>query len=322
VLACIFLMKRKRWSIRSYLTTWPLWIMAVVYLILRKTVLNFNHTFTFYKTSNVYTEHILYRIYTFLATIPSYLSLLFWPTDLHLDRQFSVYADPITPPVLLGVTWLLLGIFMIAWERKSDRPIWSFAFLWFLTAHVCHMGILLPVNSFFLEHWMYLPSIGFFIAGAQTLVDRFKQPKWALIPATALGIPLAMNTLRQNEIWSTPVTLYTHILKLNPQVARIHNNLAMAYTDLHQDRQAIEHYSKAIEISDIYPQTHHNLALALLRQGQVVEAVQHLKRALELDPDFYHSSSVLAQIYQSLGDQQHAEEYSKKFAESTQKFRK
>jgi hypothetical protein len=290
MMVCVFLMNRRRWSIRPYLVTLPLWAVAIGYLVLRKTVLDFNNTFEIYTTANVYTESVLVRLATFFATIPSYVSLIFWPTNLHMDRAFAVFTDWLYAPVLLGIAWLLLGIFMIAWERKSSRPVWSFAFLWFLAAHVPHMGVLLPVNSFFLEHWMYVPSIGFFIVASETLMTWTKSSRRVSVPATALVILLAallsVLTFRQNQVWSTPISLYTHILKLNPNVARVHNNLAMAYSDLHEDRLAIEHYSKAIELSDVYPQTHHNLGLLYLRNGQAQEAKLQFERALQLDPHF------------------------------------
>lgn len=117
-----------------------------------------------------------------------------------------------------------------------------------------------------------------------------KSSRQVSVPATALVILLAallsVLTFRQNQVWSTPISLYTHILKLNPNVARVHNNLAMAYSDLHEDRLAIEHYSKAIELSDVYPQTHHNLGLLYLRNGQQQEAIRQFERALQLDPHF------------------------------------
>jgi tetratricopeptide (TPR) repeat protein len=320
MIACIFLMSDRRWVPRTYFKTWPLWLMAILYLVMRKTILNFDNTFEFYKTANIYTENIGYRILTFLATIPSYLALLVWPENLQMDHQFSVFITPWAPPVLVGVAWLLLGLLMLAWERNSERPIWSWAFLWFFAAHVPHTGVLLPVNSIFLEHWMYLPSIAFFVALAQTLTEKVREPWWALVPTVGVAGALGYATFQQNEVWATPVSLYTHILQLNPRVARVHNNLAMAYSDLHQDQQAIEHYRKAIELSDVYPQTHHNFGLALLRLGHPEEGVAQLKRALELDANFYHSARVLAELYHQAGDTANEQHYTQVYNTAMAKF--
>jgi tetratricopeptide (TPR) repeat protein len=320
IIACMFLMSERRWSFKTYIRTLPLWGIALLYLILRKTVLNFDNSFVFYKTSNIYTEHFWYRLLTFFATIPSYLSLLIWPTDLHIDRYFPVYVSLWSAPVLLGIAWLLLGVFVLLWERKSQRPTGSWAFLWFLAAHVPHTGVLLPVNAFFLEHWLYLPSVGLFIALAQVLTETLKESRWILLPVSGVTAILAFATFEQNKVWANPISLYTHILKFNPNVARVHNNLAMAYSDLHEDQLAIEHYNKAIEMSDAYPQTHHNLALLLVRHGLVQEAITHLKRAIELNHDFYQSANVLAQIYHSLGDTQDEQHYIEVYNQALAKF--
>jgi tetratricopeptide (TPR) repeat protein len=319
--ACLFLLRSGRWNWRSYTVTGPLWAMAGLYLLARKTVLNFDNTFQFYKTANIYTEHILYRFFTFLATLPSYFGLLLWPQHLHMDREFPVFVDMASLAVLLGAALLAAGVAALWWERRSTRPIVSFAVLWFLAAHVPHSGVLLPVNSMFLEHWLYLPSVGFFLSFGETATTWSLGRRIAFPLALAIAAIFGVVTFRQNRIWRTPVSFYSNILKYETKVARVHNNLAMAFSDEGDNDGAIVEYEKAIEISDTYPQSHHNLGLALIRKGDVDGAIRHLKRALELDPDFYYSSGILAQIYHQMGNDPQADEYSRRYVESIQKFR-
>jgi tetratricopeptide (TPR) repeat protein len=318
MIACIFLMKPGRWRWQTYLQTWPLWIVALAYLIARKTIWNFNDTFQFYKTANIYTEHFSYRVFTFLATLPSYVQLLFWPRDLQMDHEFPVFTG-FALPVVIGTGLLLAGVWSVWHERKSMRPLWSFAFLWFLAAHVPHMGVLLPVNAFFLEHWLYLPVIGFFLVGAQTLFDLNLARKILAALSVAVAVLFAVLTWNQNQVWATPISLYTHILQFSPNIARIHNNLAMALSDQHQERRAMEHYMKAIELSDVYPQSHHNLGLLMIRDMQIDDAIKQFERALEMNPDFYQSAFVLSQIYHQKGDMQKADEYSRRAIEAQRK---
>jgi Tfp pilus assembly protein PilF len=164
--------------------------------------------------------------------------------------------------------------------------------LWFFAAHIPHTGVLLPVNSLFLEHWMYLPSIGliggllWFAAG--TPVFR---------PA---GVP---------DVAVIPVTFYTNILSHAKGNARVHNNLGMAHSERGMGELAIEQYLKAIAFKDVYPQVRHNLAEEYMKLGQFPEAIAQLKRAIEINPQFYYSYRNLAAIYQRLGDQKRAEHY-------------
>jgi hypothetical protein len=312
--------KEDRWDWKKYVFSFPMWVLALFYLLARKTILNFDNTFHFYKTANLYTENFVYRVYTALATIPSYGELMVWPHDLHMDRAFPVFVNLFLAPVLVGAVFMLVAIGTVVRERNQSRPLGSFAVLWFFGSHIPHMGILLPVNSFFLEHWMYLPSIGLFLASGQWLALRNWSLRW-LAPGVAMMVVVLITlTMAQNKIWSTPIQFYSRILKFEPKVARVHNNIAMAYTELHQDQTAIAHFKRAIDISDDYPQTRHNLALALVRENKFDDAIINLKRALEIDPDFYHSAAVLSRIYQSIGDEEHSKIYADRHTASFKKF--
>ena len=232
LVACSFLRSERRWSFKTYLWTLPFWVLALGYLVARKTFLDFDNTFQFYKTANVYTENFLYRVYTFLATLPSYAYLFVWPQNLHMDRNFPVFASFFYWPVAAGTCFMLVGGFLLWWERKSARPLLAFAFLWFLAAHAPHMGVFLPVNAIFLEHWLYLrrsePMLGFceWVAGWEWLPGRL-----AVAGAAAIALALGTATFYQNQIWATPISFYSHILASEPRVARAQNNLAMALSE-------------------------------------------------------------------------------------------
>jgi hypothetical protein len=308
---------------RSYIKTWPLWVITVAYLILRKTWLDFDDTFSFYQEPNVYTESMWYRTLTFLGTLPNYFRLLVWPSELHMERDFPVYAGWTAEP-LLGVLMIGLGLAAVVFEwRRPARPL-SFAFLWFFAAHVPHTGVLLPVNSLFLEHWMYLPSIGLWggllwvISGAPVFISAKRGNRgagrdlyrWSVIAVTLLiAGALASVTFGQNRVWASPVTFYENILRHAKGNARVHNNLGMAYSERGMGDKAIEQYLLAVGYKDTYPQVRHNLAEEYMKRGDFQEAIAQLKRALEINPQFYYSYKNLAAIYQRLGDQKMADHY-------------
>jgi protein O-mannosyl-transferase len=314
----LFFQSRNRWNPKTYLPTLPFWILAGGYLLCRMTILNFDNTFHFYKVSNIYTDNILYRFYTCLATLPDYFGLLLWPTNLHIDRNFPVFTNPFFWQPLLGGLFLVSAIMVLWVERRRVRPIFSFAVLWFVAADVPHTGVLLPVNSFFLEHWMYLPSIGIFLVFSELVLGRSpSRVRWRVVgAATAVAVVgLAIATFRQNEVWATPITFYTNILKYEPKVSRVHNNLAMAYSETGQEDKAIEHYKIAIAISDVYPQTHHNLARAMMQKNDMPGAVKELQTALRIDPNFWQSALLLSQMYEAAGAKDLAKSYRERTAD-------
>lgn len=321
--ACLFYLSEQRWNWRTYLPTWPFWIMALLYLVARKTVLNFDETFQFFKTENIYTQSVLVRIFTFLATLPSYLQVLVYPNDLHIDRNFPVFTEIQFAPVVGGIIILGLLLMTIVLARKGEKwllPAW--ASLWFLASHSPHMGIVIPVNAIFLEHWLYLTSIGFFMCVGYYLNldgggNRAKVSRLVLL---VIVVVLGRTTWEQNKVWASPVSLYSHILRFNPQSARVHNNLAMAYSDLDDVLKSIEHYEKAIALSDVYPESHHNLGLAYLRQGRLRDGIEQLEKAVQMNPDFFFSYQYLVHAYQELGNTAKADEYRRKYLETRRKF--
>ncbi len=299
-----------RWSLKTYIPTLPFWLVAVVYMGLRKTVLNFNETYSFYKSTNIYTENMIYRVYTYLATLPDYLEILFWPVDLHMERKFPVHTEFTSAPVLAGFAIVALSLGPCLWfyfKRKTAWPL--FSWLWFFAAFVPMMGILVPVNSFILEHWLYLPSIGFFI-----VVGFWLKLDWQSLPKKLRSTVLVLICLFlmafthiRNRDWATPITFYGNILEHSQGSARVHNNLAMAYSEKKEFNKAIPHYLKAIELADTYPQTHYNLARAYIQTNQLQKAKTHLKRSLEIKPDFSYSKRLLIELETFLGTQKSSE---------------
>lgn len=318
---CLFYMREERWRWRTYLVTLPYWIMAGVYLVLRKTVLDFDDSFQFYGQANIYTESIYVRCMTFLATVPEYLKVLFYPFDLHIDRNFPIYSSLSSVPVLMGAAVTTLALAVVVGSYFGRWVFAAWAILWFLAAHVPHSGILMPMNSLFLEHWLYLSSIGGFLAcGAWVALPRSAIGRNVTgVAITAVVALLAVRTWDQNRVWASPVSLYSHILRFNPTAARVHNNLAMAYSAHADTVKAIEHYERAIALSDVYPETRHNLGLAYLHMGRVDDGIKELERAVEMNPDFFFSYEYLAHAYEIKGDRVKADSYRRKSAEAKQK---
>ncbi len=315
-LICIFILDYNRWSFRTYFKAWPIMTLTIVYLVLRKTILNFNDTFNFYKEANIYSENILYRVYTFLATLPDYLLLLFWPSFLSIDREFPVYISITSWPVMCGLMIILLALCKSALDIRQNYFIFVFGIFWFFGSYFPHSGVLIPMNSLFLEHWLYLPTVGLFLGLAQTAYEklspfRFRYARPILIVLLMIVCSLEVARTRdQNKVWQDPISLYSHILEHSKVgSSRAHNNLAMALDQSGRHDEAILEYELAIKISDVYPQTHHNLALVLIKKNKLEDAISHLKRAIEINPNFYNSYDYLAQIHDFRGEKLLAAKY-------------
>lgn len=313
--AVLFLKSEKRLDWKTYRPVALYLLLGLIYVGLRASVLNFNGDFHFYKSKNIYTESLEIRFLTFLATIPEYLKVLVWPVDQHIDRAFFIYTEWSHAQVVAGILILLslLSLCALLWRFHRRAGVFAIAMtMWFASAHSLHSGILVPMNSLFLEHWLYVPSIALFWAAAVLLQ---KIPiRLALTITAAAVVTLGMLTYKQNRMWESPITLFSRILKFNPKASRVRHNLAMAYSDNGQDDLALKEYEISLQDQpQKYPQTYHNMALIYLKRNDFATGESLLLKAIEISPRFHPSYAYLIQLYKFTKQNEKAIEWENKY---------
>lgn len=326
---CIFVTSPNKWDWKTYIRTWPHWLLAIAYMTWRIQAAQFDGpasyahmiddpSFTAYK---LYSQNWLLRLLTFFATLPAYAELLVWPHDLHMERAFRTYTDAAHLSIILGALLCLLALFILYRQRHQTKSPLSFAFLWFGICHLPNTGLLFAVNAVFLEHWMYAPTLGLLMGGFASLPKTFvhyesNNGKLMIGLTAVLACVLTYATWQQNLVWHDPESFYLNIFKHGATTARAHNNLAMYYSDKGEFDKAITEYNQALKESDVYAETHYNLALVILRQSQgpenLQQAITHLQRSIEINPLFYRSYLTLSQIFNAIGQHEKAEEYNAK----------
>ncbi|MFA5040680.1 MAG: hypothetical protein WC464_03495 [Bdellovibrionales bacterium] len=348
VMACLFYVSPDRLSVRTYLRTWPLWIIAILFTYWRWNAEGFtspDSSASFYNrlsgfdATKAYAEQPLHRFFTFLATLPSYLRLLIWPNDLHMERSFPIYTNFWYWPVIGGTVMVIAAASHIVRSLYLKRPLAvSFGLLWFAAAHAPQTGLFVLMNALLLEHWMYLPSIGLFLGAGEALTSSLKNkpravPIIASATALALCIALSVATYNQNKVWRDHLSFYPHILSYEPTAARAHSNLAIYYLNNGKYDDAIEHLDQSIASVDAYAEARYNLASAYLhktfrkiylpenavtdiykqpytfsippdlspKEKQVIEKViKNLERSVEIQPDYFRSHQTLGDVYGSV----------------------
>jgi tetratricopeptide (TPR) repeat protein len=328
VMACLFYINPARLNFRIYLRTWPLWAVSLIYTFWRTHTAGFDGPQTYahfygmpeFASLKMYADQPLYRLYTFFATLPNYLELLVRPMGLHMERSFPVFTSLWSVPSLTGLAIVVFAAAHIIYSCRSHRGMaMSFGLLWFAAAHAPDTGLLVPMNALFLEHWMYLPSVGLFLGVAQTLVQLTQDRSrfWAVacvVVALGFALQLSVMTYDQNKIWRDPSVFYNNIFVYGENSARARNNLALYYSDHGQYDESVEQFNEAIKSSDSYAETRYNLALTYLRisnqQENVSKAIENLQRSIEIEPGFYRSYQTLGDIYGLLlHDQEKADSY-------------
>jgi len=289
--------------------------IAIVYILLRLTTLNFQNTLNFYGVNLAkvdqqqpfarYATSLPIRLMTFLKVLPIYAGILIWPNDLHMERTIDIPTSLSDPTVLstFGLLVLigLLGYWLLV-IRKQRLPL--FAAGWFFISILPVSGII-PISQILAEHFLYLPSIGFFLIVSwliTTIIFKIiKAERWQRVSLffvfCSLFFPLLFKTILQNRVWRDPITFYEYTLSHAQPTARVYNNLAMAYADAKNHNQAIENYQKSISLGDIYPNPHYNLGNTFIETGETEMAEEEYKKALKIDSHFHYATLKLGQIY-------------------------
>lgn len=298
--------------------------IVAVYGILRLTVLNFANTLNFYTAQNVYSEHLLVRLMTFMHALAVYLRLLVWPTGLHMERTVPIHQSlmdwQVWPMVIALIALAGWVIYLYRTSRSSHRDLtiyrlWLFGVGWFFIALAPMMGIT-PINAILYEHWLYLPMIGFWvliIGSLQLLWERIKSYELkrsflvvSLAVFAGFGAFFAAQAVSRNLLWGNAVAFYSDILKYEPTNVKINNNLANLYNQEGQPDLAMASYQRAIAANDVFPQPYYNLGTMLEARGDLAGAINLYQQALSRDQEFFFAYARLVTAYSTMGRYQDA----------------
>lgn len=301
-----FLSKEKFWPAlkKSFTISFPFWVISIIYFILRLTVFNFANTLNFYSQSNVYTENLSLRLYTFGAVLVEYFKIIFWPVGLHMERDFSVFTSLFQWPVWLGFL-VVIGILYLTFKFFEKERTWFFSWLWFFVALGPVSG-LIPINAFIYEHWLYLPLIGlstlagFYIDKLfQLTVNKKQLTAVILVSLIAYFSFFVVQSVKRNILWGKPIEFYEDILKYSPSSVRILTNLGNFYFEGGNIVKAVEFYERAVETPDgkSFAEPYFNLGNVYRDSGEIDKAIGQYQKAIEVNPLFPFAYQSLAELY-------------------------
>jgi tetratricopeptide (TPR) repeat protein len=227
------------------------------------------------------------------SIILTYIKILLFPKGLHMERGDYGIERPeyFSDPRVISAFLILVAIAVLVWLARKRHKEALFGFGWFILLLLPVSGVI-SINAFIAEHWLYLPSIGFFLLISSLLIGLFRFNSIKLCVASFIIIILAMLgtlTIRQNYIWRSPVFFYKYTLKLSPLSTRLRTNLGYEYFALGRYKESEAEFWKAIaaEPAGAYAAYDYlNLGAALYAQGKKQKAFYVLDKAIEANPSF------------------------------------
>lgn len=244
---------------------------------------------------------------TQFGVITTYLRLLFFPVGQSLDHNWSLAPHFLSIQVLLPLLLLLtlLGTSFHLWCRSASpdhgspwHRLVAFGILWFFVTISVESSIV-PLDDLFVEHRIYLPSIGFFMAllaaGASGVTERSLRPVQATL--VAVTVLFSVLTVQRNILWADNVAIWSDAVAKSGGKDRTYNNLGYWLNQAGRYEEAVAVLQKGLELHPDYVKMYMNLGIALSGLNRLNEAIAANREALELTPDNPKIANNLATLY-------------------------
>ncbi|MBN1870253.1 MAG: tetratricopeptide repeat protein [Candidatus Omnitrophica bacterium] len=237
------------------------------------------------------------------VALANYIRLLLVPFNLHMEYGGLLFYWN-EPKIYVGMALFIGGLIWIYRNRRDSLKF--FAMGWFLVALI-PLSNIYALNAYMAEHWLYMPSIGFFLLAAHGIVSLYRKQEhriYAVIVCAGLTVYYGGMTIYQNSFWRDPVRFYKRMLEFNPESARLYTNLVSEYMKAGKEGDYLELLEKAIEIDPTQEVIYNNLGIAYNKMGMPEKAVETYQKAIALRPEYglayYNAGIIYADVLHDL----------------------
>ncbi len=221
--------------------------------------------------------------YTMVFKSWAYIFLkLLIPQNLSLEYTYSMPKSWTDPWVLTTLSLLIIFCYALVFFKKRSRL--AFLFLVWFAAFWLPTSNLWPLtHRIVADRYLYAPSVGFLILVALLIDKILKHTPVKYTVVVLLLIGLSVLTWKQNCVWNSPLSLWTHAAKINPQSSPTLNNLGKIYYEQKQYSKAITLFQTSAQINPFNASPFFNLGLAHEKMGDRRKAVEYYIAFLRID---------------------------------------
>jgi len=223
---------------------------------------------------------------TQLRVLVTYLRLLFLPINQNLDYDYSVVKTIFALPVLYSLIFLT-AVFIAAILIHPKHRLISFGIFWFFLTLLPESSII-PIKDLIFEHRLYLALIGFslFLVGTLYALLGKKNLNKMIIVLLLMVTVYSILTYTRNIIWKDEFSLWDDTVRKSPRKARPYYNRATAYFAKGEFSQAINDYTRTLEIEPGFAFAYNNRGNAYIQRGNLEQAIIDYNQAIKINPNY------------------------------------
>lgn len=203
-----------------------------------------------------------------------------------------------------GAFLILLAITVFCLRTAKREKSYIAAWCYYLVTLLPVIGLLQAGLQSSADRFSYLPGLGpAIILGIGVACALRKYSKVAVVGAVAVvAVLLSATTIKQIRIWKDPVTFWSYEISQYPAHPLAHVNRGLAHDDLNRFDEAIEDYTRAIDLLPGFAATYVNRGFVLNELGRYREAIADYDKALRVKPGFDLAYANRGISYRNLGD--------------------
>lgn len=273
-------------------------IIDILYIALRLSVFNFTPGKKIFQS----THDIYNQLLTMCRTLMEYIGLLIYPAHLHMEREVPLATSVFKIDIALSLAGIVFLLFLAFVFYKRSRTIF-FGIAWFIT-FLIPVSNIIPINALMAEHWLYIPSVGFFVI-ISILFLKLQSIRinynFILASFVLLASIYSYKTIVRNRDWKDDLSIYFATLKFSPKKAKLYYNIGTVYNSRGLMQDAVKFYKLAINNGMERAEVYTNLAIVYMQLGYFKEAEENFKSALALNPNDPFAHNGFGGLFEKMG---------------------
>lgn len=285
-------------------------IMSCAFAILFYFLLRFEVGHVFFDKSLVLPLPILrLPLWDRLLHIPAvtfyYIYTFLFPVKLSIDQHWIIknislmnFFIPLFFDLLFIAIIIKIGI---NFYKKNTGRTFVFFVGWFILGMIPHLQIV-PLDMTVADRWFYFSIIGLLgIIGIciESFVQKKDSEKFVYIVLGLIIIAFSFRSVVRNIDWQTPVSLYTHDLKQDPDNFDLQNNLGNELFQMGDYKNAKIHFQKSVKLEPGQSINWTNLATVYAIEKNYPNAISYYNIAIHNNPTYYPAYEKKTFIYLS-----------------------
>ncbi|MEO6131849.1 MAG: tetratricopeptide repeat protein [Saprospiraceae bacterium] len=275
--------KGRKMNRKVWLEKIPFFILAIVFGVIAIAAQRDPNILQDY-TIFTFPQRIAFACYGFLTYLAKLIVPVnrsaYYPYPLKIGSGIPFFYYLYIPAVLV-----LLGFTMysLRFTKKVFFGIGFFALTIFLVLQ------LLPVGDAILaDRYSYVPSIGIFYLGGEGFYFLWnKKFKWVgLTSLCVFTIFFTIVTNGRTHVWKNNRSLWSDVVGKYQTIPLAYYNLGLSFMDENKFNEALEYYTKAIELKPAYPEALVNRGNIFRTGNQYAAALVDYNKAIEARPNF------------------------------------